>query len=49
MVGIGIKQIHHNPAFYENPEEFNPERFDPAKKQPHPFAYLPFSLKSRAW
>jgi cytochrome P450 len=48
MVGIGIKQIHHNPAFYENPEEFNPERFDPAKKQPHPFAYLPFSLKSRA-
>jgi cytochrome P450 len=45
-VGIDIYALHHSPEFWENPEEFNPDRFD---KSTVPFAYLPFSLKSRAW
>jgi cytochrome P450 len=44
-VGIDIYALHHSPEFWENPEEFNPDRFD---KSTVPFAYLPFSLKSRA-
>ncbi len=45
---LGIYAIHHNPAYWSNPEEFDPDRFE--RNEPsHPFAYLPFSLKSRAW
>jgi cytochrome P450 len=48
-VGVDIKTIHRHPSFYENADDFNPDRFDSSKKQQtHPFAYLPFSLKSRA-
>ena len=27
IVNIPIWGIHHNPAFWENPEEFNPDRY----------------------
>jgi cytochrome P450 len=44
-VGLNIYGIHHSPLIWDQPEEFNPDRFD---KPAVPFAYLPFSLKSRA-
>ncbi|MBP5977897.1 cytochrome P450 [Brasilonema sp. CT11] len=47
-IGIGIETAHLNEEFWDKPLEFMPERFENNNKQ-HPFAYMPFSLKSRAW
>jgi cytochrome P450 len=47
LMWLGIYAIHHNPAYWTHPEQFDPDRFE--RNEPsHPFAYLPFSLKSRA-
>jgi cytochrome P450 len=46
-IGIGIETAHLNEEFWDKPHEFIPERFENNTKQ-HPFAYMPFSLKSRA-
>eukprot|EP01027_Heterolobosea_sp_BB2_P010572 GEZU01015503.1.p1 GENE.GEZU01015503.1~~GEZU01015503.1.p1 ORF type:complete len:527 (-),score=124.49 GEZU01015503.1:55-1635(-) len=41
--------LHHNPKYYDNPEEFRPERFDTRVSPPiHPYAFIPFSAGSRS-
>jgi cytochrome P450 len=36
--------VHHNPAHWTTPQQFDPERFHPEiVSQRHTFAYLPFS------
>ncbi|KAI8803637.1 cytochrome P450 [Cladochytrium replicatum] len=48
MVVIGVDQIHHNPAIYENPEEYNPDRFLPENEnQRSLYSWLPFSTGPR--
>jgi cytochrome P450 len=40
---------HHNPKFWEAPEEFRPERFmDEAAKKRKPYTYLPFGGGKRS-
>jgi cytochrome P450 len=40
---------HHNPKFWDNPEEFRPERFmDEAMRKRKPYTYLPFGGGKRA-
>jgi len=40
---VNVYNIHHHPAFWDEPERFDPDRFAPAhKQQQHRFAYLPF-------
>ena len=35
--------IHHSPAYWENPEQFDPERFSPERSANRPrYAYFPF-------
>jgi cytochrome P450 len=43
VVGVFIYGAHHNPEYWEHPEQFNPERFSPENEGRIPrFAYLPF-------
>ncbi|HLG79098.1 MAG TPA: cytochrome P450 [Ktedonobacteraceae bacterium] len=45
---VDIYNIHHNPAFWSEPETFDPDRFLPERsKGRHPQAFLPFSIGSR--
>ncbi|XP_050320423.1 probable cytochrome P450 6a14 [Bactrocera neohumeralis] len=40
---IPVKEIHYDPAIYDNPKEFRPERFHPDEMQKrHPQAFLGF-------
>ena len=39
-VVVSIMAIHHDPAIYPNPEQFNPERF--VERTYTPFEFLPF-------
>ncbi|CAG0888448.1 unnamed protein product [Darwinula stevensoni] len=42
-IAFPIYAIHHNPEFYEDPEEFRPDRFAQSEKVlRHPMIYLPF-------
>ena len=48
QINIHIFDIHRNPKYYENPEEFRPERFMlPESEKRHPFAFIPFSAGQR--
>jgi len=43
VVTAFIYGLHHNPAYWENPETFMPERFATEQiKARHPFSYMPF-------
>ncbi|CAB4435706.1 unnamed protein product [Rhizophagus irregularis] len=41
-----IWQIHHNPKYWENPNQYNPDRFLINEKS-HPFSWIPFSAGHR--
>ncbi|KAG0430365.1 hypothetical protein HPB47_022744 [Ixodes persulcatus] len=42
-VVVPAYQLHHDPVYWENPEEFDPERFSPENKDKiEPMAYQPF-------
>ncbi|WP_116127199.1 cytochrome P450 [Lewinella sp. IMCC34183] len=42
-MGLFIYGIHHNPAYYDDPETFRPDRMHPdRKRERHPFSFLPF-------
>lgn len=43
-----IWQIHHNPKYWENPNQYNPDRFLMNEKR-HPFSWIPFSAGHRSW
>jgi cytochrome P450 len=46
-VNIHPLNVHRNPEYWDNPEEFNPDRFlKKDKKRPH-FAFMPFGLGPR--
>ncbi|CAJ0587413.1 unnamed protein product, partial [Mesorhabditis spiculigera] len=43
VFSIPVYNIHHDPLFYEEPEEFRPERWDPEEKAKRdPLTFLPF-------
>ncbi|XP_075165469.1 putative cytochrome P450 6a14 [Haematobia irritans] len=43
MTVIPVHAIHHDPQYYENPEEFKPSRFTHSVcEKRHPSSYLPF-------
>lgn len=42
-IAIPVYSIHHDPAYYEEPNVFNPERFKASEcEKRHSCAYLPF-------
>jgi hypothetical protein len=43
-----IWQIHHDPKYWENPDQYNPDRFLIGEKR-HPFSWIPFSAGHRNW
>ncbi len=47
-IGVFIYGLHHNPEYWDDPEEFRPERMSKeAKKARHPMCYLPFGSGPR--
>jgi len=42
-----INTLHHQEAFYPEPDRFNPGRFAPDQEQPDRYAYMPFGAGSR--
>lgn len=51
MIWLSPYGVHMNSKYWPEPEKFDPDRFlktETATKR-HPFAYLPFGMKSRAW
>ena len=48
MIEINADCLHHNPAVWENHNEFDPDRFLPEKiAEKDPFAFIPFSAGQR--
>ena len=48
IVDINIACLHHNPAVWENHNEFNPDRFLPERfAEKDPFSFLPFAAGQR--
>jgi len=48
LCSVNIWQIHHNPKYWENPDQYDPERFLNGEKR-HPFSWIPFSAAPRNW
>jgi cytochrome P450 len=51
QVWLSVYGLHHNPELWPNPNRFDPDRFyikSEENTKRHPFAYMPFSMKSRA-
>ncbi|WP_293872094.1 cytochrome P450 [Flavobacterium sp.] len=47
LIGVSFYELHRNPKYWNNPEEFNPERFlDEQKKESYKYFY-PFSAGPR--
>ncbi|EAT37902.1 AAEL010154-PA [Aedes aegypti] len=48
-ITVGIFNMHHNPKYFPDPEEFIPERFEVERgvEKQHPYAYVPFSAGGR--
>lgn len=47
-IAVFIHGLHHNPEYWENPQEFRPDRMAAeAKKNRHPMCYLPFGAGPR--
>ena len=45
---LSYYNMHHNPAYWTNPETFDPDRFLPERNEPrHKNAYLPFGAGPR--
>lgn len=44
---VSIYTVHHQAAFYPNPESFRPERFAADAEQPPRYAYIPFGAGPR--
>uniref|UniRef100_A0A1I8Q4F9 Cytochrome P450 n=1 Tax=Stomoxys calcitrans TaxID=35570 RepID=A0A1I8Q4F9_STOCA len=43
LAAIPVYAMHHDPQYYDNPEEFRPSRFTPSEcEKRHPSTYLPF-------
>jgi len=48
QIVVHVFDIHRNPKYWDNPEEFRPERFLPENSQNrHTYAYIPFSAGQR--
>ncbi|XP_020296279.1 cytochrome P450 9e2-like [Pseudomyrmex gracilis] len=48
VIMIPVYGLHHDPAYFPNPQKFDPERFnDKNKDNINPYAYLPFGLGPR--
>lgn len=47
-VGIGLYNLHHNPALWDKPFEYQPQRFTKENSADRDaFAYIPFSAGPR--
>ncbi|XP_020280621.1 cytochrome P450 9e2-like [Pseudomyrmex gracilis] len=45
---VPVYGLHHDPAYFPNPQKFDPERFnDENKDSMNPYTYLPFGLGPR--
>ncbi|RIA87775.1 cytochrome P450 [Glomus cerebriforme] len=44
---VNAWQIHHNPKYWENPNQYNPERFLSSDEKRDKFAWIPFSAGPR--
>nr|AAA82162.1 cytochrome P450 [Musca domestica] len=43
QIAIPVYSIHRDPAYYDQPNEFNPDNFEPKRcEERHSCAYLPF-------
>ena len=48
IIDVNITCLHHNPAVWENHNEFDPNRFLPERfAEKDPFSFLPFSAGQR--
>ena len=48
IIDVNIACLHHNPAMWENHNEFDPDRFLPERfAEKDPFSFLPFSAGQR--
>lgn len=48
QINIHVFDIHRNPKYWDNPNEFHPERFLPENSQDrHTYAFIPFSAGQR--
>jgi cytochrome P450 len=47
LISVNIRNIHHHPDFWENPNEFRPERFNNTRQEKHRLEFMPFGAGAR--